>query len=284
MNTERIDYLKSAGERLPDNSYIPEGLIDFYTKIFEFQKKVYDSTIEDTPVMETNTPEEGYPLLKSDSFKQDAAIEKVLEKSLRDLSGIITAYNPDMNFDHMRETLTSSDHTIVSFFKHLVSHDFETLEKISGELKIMYEGFIFLLINSAKPVLSAVRTSSGIECPGEDWLEPHCPFCGYLPDFASIREKDDNRIFLHCGLCEMQWRFRRLTCHHCENNEYEELISYQSEIDELHTIYCCKKCRAYIKIFKIPKMREIKPDELFAENIISNYLDATAIDMGYARP
>lgn len=284
MNPNRIDYLKSKEIEAADEGYMSSELTDFYTAIFEFQKKLYQDIKSTSPGLQISTGEEGFPILKTENLHEATQLESTLKKAAGDLAEIITSHHPDMDFTELKKNLSESGSSVISFLKTLISQDFQTLNKTSEDLKLIYEGFIFLIINSAKPVLAAIRDNSGIECPGEDWLEPYCPFCGYLPDFGIISEKNDNRLSLHCGLCEMKWRFTRLTCTNCGNNDREKLTYYQSEIDEIHSIYCCHECKAYIKIFRIPKNRELTSIDLVVENIISNYLDATAMDMGYSRP
>jgi transcription elongation factor Elf1 len=74
---------------------------------------------------------------------------------------------------------------------------------------------------------------------------PGCPACGCLPYFARI-EKEENRRFLVCPLCETQWSHPRFACPFCGVQTREGQF-YASHEWPLHRIDACGGCGAYIK-------------------------------------
>lgn len=110
----------------------------------------------------------------------------------------------------------------------------------------------------------------------DQWLQGKCPVCGGRPNFALL-DKEDGKRYLYCGLCEVKWRFHRLSCPYCLNNE-SQFITVEGM--EKYRVYFCDQCRGYIKT--IDERRAGGADiDLFWEDIKTLQLDILAINEGY---
>lgn len=81
----------------------------------------------------------------------------------------------------------------------------------------------------------------------ESWLQGYCPTCGALPDFAYLA--DDGARYLVCSQCNTEWRFPRLKCPFCGNEDQKTLGYFFADAENWHAyrIYVCEKCHKYLK-------------------------------------
>jgi len=113
-------------------------------------------------------------------------------------------------------------------------------------------------------------------CDLEQWQKGNCPVCGGRPNFALL-EKDSGKRYLYCGLCEIKWRFQRLGCPYCYNNE-SQFIAIEGM--EKYRVYFCDECHGYIKTIDENKVGEEEVN-LFWEDINTIHLDFLALSEGY---
>lgn len=92
-----------------------------------------------------------------------------------------------------------------------------------------------------------------------------CPSCGSKPVAGVLRgEGDGAKRSLICGLCSLEWPYRRLICANCGEEDKEKLPVYiAAEIDHIR-VEACDTCRTYLKSvdltkdgFAIPQVDEI---------------------------
>lgn len=283
MLKDRTAFLDSCSDRITTNGYLSTELLNFYNELFTYQSNQLIWMKSRDVSLKIDSPAEEFPRIRPDEFSLPQEFFEELKNSLKGLAELIKKFQPDIDFSTAVEFL-SADDNLSAAIKYLLSHDFPSLSKSAERMKLLSEGYLFLLINLLKPVFVSMRESSPPESGEDDWLEPVCPFCGYLPDFASIHEDEENKLILHCGLCETKWRYKRIICFNCGNSDHEKIQSFVSEIDKKHQVTACDVCKAYIKTFRLPKSSDPSSYDLYVENLVSNYLDATVMEMGYSRP
>ena len=84
----------------------------------------------------------------------------------------------------------------------------------------------------------------------EDWLKNYCPVCGRKPVLAQLRKQNEGRArYLKCGGCGTMWRWNRLGCTYCGNEDLEEMHILDSENEPEMRIDVCDKCHSYIKTY-----------------------------------
>jgi len=138
------------------------------------------------------------------------------------------------------------------------------------------ETFGFLLNHTVKPFMRQYACSLSSYFDPETWLQGCCPVCGGKPTLALL-EKEYGGRYLYCGLCETKWRFHRLGCPYCIDDESH---FFTVEGMEKYRVYYCEKCHGYIKTIDEKKISGDVID-LFWEDINTVQLDILAMREGY---
>ena len=111
-------------------------------------------------------------------------------------------------------------------------------------------------------------------------IQGSCPYCGSQPRYARFHS-DDGRRLLYCPLCRSQWRFPRLCCPYCGNDDQEKLRHFYVDKDEAHRVDICDVCRRYLKTTDERQLgREVIPQ---VEDVATMALDYLAEREGYHR-
>ncbi len=79
-----------------------------------------------------------------------------------------------------------------------------------------------------------------------DWQHRECPVCGTLPVFASL-DGDGGQRSLVCGSCFTHWRFKRIGCAFCGEEQPEQLKVLTAEEFPGWSAAVCLTCHGYIK-------------------------------------
>ncbi|MFH7320428.1 formate dehydrogenase accessory protein FdhE [Desulfurivibrio sp. D14AmB] len=108
-----------------------------------------------------------------------------------------------------------------------------------------------------------------------------CPICGREADFALLNDREHGRRYLLCIHCDLSWPFKRMGCSFCDNRDFDLLSYLIPEHSPGYKIYCCDKCRGYLKTFD---QREDVPrlaDRHLLEYANTLFLDLLAVNQGY---
>jgi hypothetical protein len=112
------------------------------------------------------------------------------------------------------------------------------------------------------------------------WRRGYCPICGGSPDIAFIEREVGDR-WLMCSRCDAQWRFQRLECPSCGNQDCKSL-SYFSDDTGVYRLYVCDKCHTYLKAIDL---RNTKGNiSLSLERLLTLDMDAQGQKKGYLPP
>jgi FdhE protein len=134
------------------------------------------------------------------------------------------------------------------------------------------------LEESLRPALEKVAEKYGKIIIETGWAEGYCPICGKEPKIGEIREEEGRR-FLFCTQCGFEWRFRRIKCPFCGNEEQQTLAYFTIEGEEKYRVDVCHECKRYIKIVDF---RESEDEaNLDVEDIATLHLDMLANEEGY---
>jgi FdhE protein len=134
------------------------------------------------------------------------------------------------------------------------------------------------LEESLRPALEKVVEKYGIIVAEIGWTEGYCPICGKEPKIGEIREEEGRR-FLFCTQCGFEWRFRRIKCPFCGNEEQQTLAYFTIEGEEKYRVDVCNECKRYIKIVDFRESEE--EANLDVEDIATLHLDMLANEEGY---
>lgn len=275
-------YFSRLKDETVREGYLSQEMADFYEDLFAFQKeRITSGTGAD---FSSNIDITSFPALDPEKLSFEGEVQEELKKDITGLLGIIEKYHPGINTQYIADAVEDRWDHLASSIAILFMHDTEKLGQAAEEMKIGLDEYIFILVNWVKPLMSLVSASSMEGVDTDEWLAPVCPFCGYLADMGKIIEARDNRRMLHCGICEYEWYFPRVTCAICENTDTETLGYLSVSDDSPYRVDYCDKCKGYIKTLRIPKMQEESRYDLTVENLVTTWLDASAMELGYRRP
>jgi FdhE protein len=134
------------------------------------------------------------------------------------------------------------------------------------------------LEESLRPALEKVAEKYGKIINETGWAEGYCPVCGKEPKIGEIREEEGRR-FLFCTQCGFEWRYRRIKCPFCGNEEQQTLAYFTIEGEEKYRVDVCHECKRYIKIVDFRESKE--EANLDVEDIATLHLDMLANEEGY---
>jgi FdhE protein len=136
----------------------------------------------------------------------------------------------------------------------------------------------FLVEESLRPSLEVFADRYAEIVNASNWDEGYCPICGREPKIAQLKN-DEGEKYLFCGQCGFEWRYPRLKCPFCENEDQQTLAFFTVEDDERYRVDVCNVCNRYIKTIDFRNTKE-KPN-LDVEDIATLHLDILASDEGY---
>jgi len=106
-----------------------------------------------------------------------------------------------------------------------------------------------------------------------------CPMCGGRPQVSILRPEGHGASrSLACSLCPTEWRFKRVHCLACGEEEFERLVNQYAEEFPHVRMSACNTCRTYIKEVDLSKELEAVP---VVDEIATMPLDIIAAERGY---
>lgn len=136
-----------------------------------------------------------------------------------------------------------------------------------------------LIEESLRPELEEIVAKYGALVKKHGWTEGYCPICGKEPKIGEIRVSEKGRRYLFCHQCGYKWRFHRIKCPFCGNEEQRSLAYFAVEGEESHRVDVCNKCRRYIKFVELGKSSDFV--NMDVEDIATLHLDMLAYEEGY---
>ncbi len=281
MIKKHSTYLISKMDSAVKNLSISPEMLRFYGKLFEIQEEIL-SKFESSGKVLFESDNKTFPALKAESVSFDDYLVDELVILLGNITELIREGNSGLDFtDFLREFPGFAK----DVFTELINKDYDALGKRASFCKLDFDEFLFVIHNLFKPLVIYIRKSSGFNLESdEEWLEGNCPFCGYLPSMSKIVGAKDNQRILSCALCEHEWKYLRLTCFVCGNNEQKKQGYFESEENSLYRAYYCDECRSYIKTLNVGKSQEESGLDLHVEDLFTASLDASMLGKGYTRP
>jgi FdhE protein len=164
---------------------------------------------------------------------------------------------------------------------HLVANDHGPMEEAVRSLGLD-PGLVTLLArNALKPALNALRVQ--VEPLAKDiaWNKCECYICGLTTTLGELQE-NGQAMHLRCGQCGADWRFRRLQCPGCGNEDHRtrRYLYAEGQRDTVRA-EVCDACRGYLKVIAAftPTPSEMLP----VEDLATLLLDHIAQERGYRR-
>jgi len=136
----------------------------------------------------------------------------------------------------------------------------------------------FFVEESLRPSLEFVTGLYGERITKMGWNDGYCPVCGRMPKIGRLVDAEGKR-HLFCSQCGFEWRFRRVKCPFCGNEEQQSLSYFTVEGDERYRIDVCDVCKRYIKTVDFRSAGE--EAILDVEDVATLHLDMLAHEEGY---
>lgn len=221
---------------------------------------------------------EGFPLLDKKELSLDMVSAASLFKRIcKALSGRKEAFR---DAKRISQALAGKDIDLMELFRQVGAENSDYVSTLSKRLGVREDLLFFLAGNTIKPNLEAYADELKGNVDQEAWWKGYCPICGSPPFIAKFLEEGER--FLVCSSCSFEWRFKRLTCPFCENEDHKALKYFYSEKEGKGTrVDVCDKCGRYIKGVDVQALGgEFIP---IVEDLGSLYLDVIAQKEGYQR-
>lgn len=286
-NNANIQKIEDSLNSLRGKEYISESTVDFFWKIIRAQYKIkralsqkdFPCSLSDDEIKQRM--QQGVPLI---SFEDVPCNETLLKTLFQEICSIMeNQENAEQKAIQKILNAESGGHLkLDGLVKKLVYQDNEYFNSLSQKLEITQDLLVFIALSIAKPFFEAVAEKLRDKVDNDQWLRNYCPVCGSSAQISKL-EKEEGKRFLYCLLCSTEWRFMRLKCSFC-GNEQASGMKFLEEEGGPYRIDLCGQCRRYIKTFNEKKAggstKEVIP---FVEDLATMYLDILAEKEGYER-
>jgi FdhE protein len=273
--TKRTDVIS---KQRPSHKRILEFFKDVLIEQYKIKSKVKTAPVELDEESFKVKIKEGFPLVE----KKDIAIDIASATRLFRKLCKVLSHNKKTSRDAERliQALRKKTINLSELFTQAVAENEEYIIVISNKLDLQDGLLSFLARNSIKPIFEAYADKLKGYVNQEMWWRGYCPICGSEPFIAELKE--EGARFLVCSYCNYEWRFKRLMCPFCENEEPKgHRYFYTEEEGNTYRVDVCQKCKRYIKTVDIRELgKEVIP---LIEDIGTLHLDILAQKEGYTR-
>jgi FdhE protein len=108
------------------------------------------------------------------------------------------------------------------------------------------ENDMSLILHAALRPFLSVCGEALLKLVDEDlWRRGFCPICGGSPDLAFL-DKESGARHLVCSRCDAEWRFQRMECPRCGNQD-QNTLAYFTPDSARYRLYVCENCKNYLK-------------------------------------
>ncbi len=150
-------------------------------------------------------------------------------------------------------------------------HSAET-GRAASEMDLDERVLSFLVSQSLRPSIEAVRDRMMARLNPEAWREPLCPICNSPPTLSVLKGEPALRYAL-CSHCGCQWRVDRMSCLACGNTDHNLLSHFHGEGEVGTRIDLCDNCHSYIKTIDV---RGFEMADACLEDLATQHLDLFA--------
>lgn len=257
-------------------------VLEFYKDIIAEQNSILPK-IKTAPVeIDKDDAKEkimqGFPLVEKKAFILDIPSATRLFRRLCKILGKTKKGQHDA--ERITQAIRKKEIKLPELFKQTESENDEYITTLSKKLQVKEDVLAFLARNSIKPIFETYAKELKDYVDQERWWKGYCPICGSEPFISELKE--DGARFLVCSSCNFEWRFRRVKCPFCENEDHEKLRYFYTEKEgRAYRVDVCVKCKRYIKAVDTVELGiDFIP---LLEDIGTLHLDILAQKEGYSK-
>jgi FdhE protein len=276
---EISERIATISQERPSHKEVLAFLKDVVTEQFKIKADVEIHPVSvDEDLLRKKTAE-GFPLVDRGDLELDMASATTLFKALCKVLKQTAKVRKEV--EKIEEVVSRGEVNLEELFKKTAEHGAEHVAALSEKLNVRGEILFFLAENSLRPIFEAYARELKEHVDQERWWRAYCPICGSKPVMAELVGQERKR-FLICSCCGYEWRFKRIQCPFCENEEGRKFKYFFTEEEErTYRVETCQKCKKYIKTVDTEQL-----DEAFfpaVEDVGTLYLDVLAKNEGYER-
>ncbi len=256
--TSAIDPTQNACLRLREDAArlareVPplRPLLDAFAPLLEARARLRDAApgwAGPLPCPASGASTKGIPLLSGCGF-QDVSehLPAALEQLLPVLKGAFPALAPELAA--LRRALDIGGIDVVALVASAGGCIAPPPPGVSAEV------LSFVAVEAVRPFIERQARDLAPVLRAMPWARPVCPACGGTPNFSRLqRERDDSEFitghggvrFLHCATCATEWRYKRVSCPGCGNEEPERLGLLAAQERPFERADTCDACKRYI--------------------------------------
>jgi FdhE protein len=274
---QRIDAIE---KKRPSHKEVLEFLKDIVTEQYKIKPCIKVGPVDVDEEMAKLRLREGSPLIDKKELKLDVDSATALFKGL---CTVVQKRNAKIDDDirKINEELCAGELNLEELFESVVAGDEEYLHTTTEKLGLNRDLLLFLARNSINPILEAYASQLGEYVDQKSWWRRYCPICGSEPIMGELRKEEGERYLL-CSSCGFEWRFKRMMCPFCGNEDQKKHRYFYIENETRgYRVDVCEECRRYIKTIDTRKLTEevILP----IEDMGTLHLDILAQKEGYKR-
>ena len=266
---------------------IHKEILDFFKYIIREQYKIKPlikvAPIEINEETVKNQMKEGFPLIDKKDVKldMDSAVA-LFTKLCRGLQK--QAVNIAVEAKKISQAVRKKEVDLEELLKKVLDGDKGYVDSIAGKAGLHKWLVTFLAESSINPVLEAYAVRLKGYVDQESWLRGYCPVCGSQPVMGELRnvEGTEGAKFLVCSSCSFEWRFKRLSCPFCGNEDLKKHRHFYIEKEgKAFRVDVCEECKKYIKTIDLREVQGVVV--LPVDDIGTLHLDILAEKEGYTR-
>ena len=246
----RIERARELGDKHPAAA----TLLSFYEHVLRFQQDVAE---------ECNAPAKGMGCLR-DEIDLGFAASKIPI-----LLMLSSKHGPKELARHAEE---------------VASRNRSNWQEILKSFALAHRGFNENPFDSffARVCLQAIAETLQFQFPADaNYFGSVCPACSGVPQLSILRpEAEGASRWLLCSFCLREWRFRRIICPWCGEEDKEKLPRYSAPECGHVSVEACDRCRTYLKSVDMTIDGRAEP---LVDEAAMAVLDLWARDHGYAK-
>lgn len=274
--------VKAMVKERPSHKEVLEFYKDLVTEQYSALSKVKTTSIEFDKDDAKEKIIQGFPLVEKKAFILDIPSATRLFRRLCKI--LSKTKKGQLDSERITQAMRKKEIKLPELFKQAESENDEYITALSKKLQVKEDVLVFLARNSIKPIYEAYAKELKDYVDQERWWKGYCPICGSEPYIAELKSEGgaEGARFLVCSSCGYEWRFNRLKCPFCENDNHEKLRYFYTEKEgKAYRIDVCEKCKRYIKTVDVAALDvDFLP---LLEDIGTLHLDILAKKEGYTK-
>jgi FdhE protein len=136
----------------------------------------------------------------------------------------------------------------------------------------------FVLYRFLKPFVEKRAEWMGHTLEKLEWTKGYCPVCGSWASVSFLKGVEGQR-WLKCSFCGHEWRFMRMACPFCENEDQDKLELFFSEDRQAERVEACHHCKRYVLGIDLRERADEPVMDVIPLGLV--YLDVLAQQQGF---